>query len=168
MLFRSLSGNHNMIEISGYSFVGEETLNKLGVNNDTELRLRNPLSQEQDRLRRSLVPNVVNAITLNSRHSDEFSIYELGRVYVKDKRLSSDLAKEKTMLTGAVYRRKPATPLFYEAKRIARGVAEKLQIADCRLVPEDKALPPYAHPVRSMAMIVDGQKIGRASCRERV
>jgi len=155
-----LSGNHNMIEISGYSFVGEETLNKLGVNNDTELRLRNPLSQEQDRLRRSLVPNVVNTITLNSRHSDEFSIYELGRVYVKDKRLSSELAKEKTMLTGAVYRRKPATPLFYEAKRIARGLAEKLQIADCRLVPEDKALPPYAHPVRSMAIIVDGQKAG--------
>ncbi|MBN1496961.1 MAG: phenylalanine--tRNA ligase subunit beta [Spirochaetes bacterium] len=155
-----LSGNHNMIEISGYSFVGEETLNKLGVNNDSELRLRNPLSQEQDRLRRSLVPNVVNAITLNSRHSDEFSIYELGRVYIKDKRLSSELAKEKTMLTGAVYRKKPAAPLFYEVKRIARGLAEKLQIADCRLVPEDRALPPYAHPVRSMAIIVDGQKAG--------
>ncbi|TFH40070.1 MAG: phenylalanine--tRNA ligase subunit beta, partial [Chrysiogenales bacterium] len=103
----ALSGHAGMIEVSGYSFTGEATLEKLSINMDAELRLANPLSQEQDRLRRSLVPNIVQNIALNSRYHDEFRIYELGRVYIKKTRTSQDLAEERTMVTGAVYRKKP-------------------------------------------------------------
>jgi phenylalanyl-tRNA synthetase beta chain len=155
-----LTGHHNMIEVSGYSFIGEDTLNKLGMNDDTELRMRNPLSKEQDRLRRSLIPNAVNNIKLNSRYADEFYIYELGRVYIKKDRRSAELASEKTMVCGAVYRKKSDTPIFYEAKRIVSGLTQKLMIADYALVPEGKALPPCAHPGRSMALIVEKKVSG--------
>ena len=149
-----------MVEVSGYSFVGEDTLTKLGVNDDTELRMRNPISKEQDRLRKSLVPNVVNTVMLNSRHSDEFHLYELARVYIKKDRRSAELAMEKTMVTGAVYRKKPDSPLFYEAKRIVQGLMKKIQIADWSLVPEEKALPPYAHPGRSMTLLIEKKIAG--------
>jgi phenylalanyl-tRNA synthetase beta chain len=155
-----LSGHYNMIEVSGYSFIGEETLNKLKINEDAELRLKNPLSNEQDRLRRSLVPNTVGNIKLNSKYFDEFSIYEQGRVYLKNSRESADLSREKTMATGAVFRKKTATPVFYEAKQIVAGLLQKLQVADYSLEPETKALPPYANPGRSMVVMVDKRLAG--------
>ncbi len=155
-----LSTHHNMIEVSGYSFTGEDPLNRLKINDDLELFLRNPLSKEQDRLRRSLVPNTVNNIKLNSRYSDEFRIYELGRVYLKKSRKSADLADEKTMVTGALFRKKADAPLFYEAKGVMTGLLAKLQVADYSLVPEEKALPPYAHPARSMLVMVGRETAG--------
>ncbi|OHD69275.1 MAG: phenylalanine--tRNA ligase subunit beta [Spirochaetes bacterium RBG_16_49_21] len=155
-----LSGNHNMIEVSGYSFTGEETLNKLKINEDAELRLRNPLSSEQDRLRRSLLPDIVNVLKLNARYGDEFLIYELGRVYIKNDRTSPELAQEKTMVTGAVYRKKPDDLLFYDIKKIVSGIMAKLRVADYALIPEGKKLPPYAHPARSMALLVESAPAG--------
>ncbi|MBN2157779.1 MAG: phenylalanine--tRNA ligase subunit beta [Spirochaetes bacterium] len=156
----ALSSHYNMLEVSGYSFTCEDTLNRLGVNDDAELRLSNPLSSEQDRLRRSLIPDLVNAVKLNSRHTDDFAIYELGRVYHKVRRDSPDLAEELTMTTGAVYRKRPDAPLFYDAKSIAAGLIRKLRIADCRLVPERKELPTYAHPGRSLSISIDGHTAG--------
>ncbi len=155
-----LSTHQNMIEVSGYSFTGEDPLNRLKINEDLELFLSNPLSKEQDRLRRSLVPNTVNNIKLNSRYSDEFRIYELGRVYLKKSRKSADLAEEKTMVTGAIFRKKPDAPLFYEAKGVVTGLLAKLQVADYSLVPEEMALPPYAHPARSMLVMVGRETAG--------
>ncbi|MBP7736720.1 MAG: phenylalanine--tRNA ligase subunit beta [Spirochaetes bacterium] len=155
-----LSTHHNMIEVSGYSFTGEDPLNRLKINEDLELFLRNPLSKEQDRLRRSLVPNTVNNIKLNSRYSDEFRIYELGRVYLKKSRKSADLAEEKTMVTGALFMKKTDTPIFYGGKEVVTGLMAKLQVADYSLVPEEKALPPYAHPGRSMVVMVGKETAG--------
>lgn len=155
-----LSTHHNMIEVSGYSFTGEDPLNRLGINDGLELHLSNPLSKEQDRLRRSLLPNMATTIKLNSRYHDECSIYELGRVYIKKSRKSDELAHERTMVTGAVYRKKGDTPLFYDAKRIVIGLLTKLQVADYSLSPETKALPPYAHPGRSMVVMVGKEPAG--------
>ena len=155
-----LSGHHNMIEVSGYSFIGDDTLNKLKINEDTELRLKNPLSTEQDRLRRSIVPNAIGNIKLNSRYFDEFHIYEMGRVYLKNDREAAGLSKEKTMVTGAVFRKKTDIPVFYEAKNIAAGLMQKLRVADYSLVPETKAIPGYANPGRAMALLVEKKPAG--------
>lgn len=149
-----------MTEVSGYSFVGEDTLNRLKINDDKELRLRNPLSQDYDRLRRSLVQNIVKNIELNQRYHDEFYIYELGRVYLKDDRKSSDLIKENTRVTGAVYDKKPENPLFYDAKNIVSGLIKDLNINDVQLVPENNNLPVYSHPGRSMEIIIQGKTAG--------
>jgi phenylalanyl-tRNA synthetase beta chain len=150
-----LSSNHNMIEVSGYSFVGEEILNKLKINADKELRLSNPLSIEQDRLRTSLLPNLISNLRLNNRYWDDFCIYEFGRVYLKNKRTSAELAEEKTMSTGAVYRKKPGAPLYYEAKGIVKGLMEKLQVRDYVINPIGENPLPYMHPVRTAELKVE-------------
>jgi phenylalanyl-tRNA synthetase beta subunit len=72
-----------MIEVSNYSFTGEDFLNKVGINEDKELRLRNPLASDQDRLRRTLVPGIITDIELNERFNESFRIFELGRVYLE-------------------------------------------------------------------------------------
>ena len=58
-----LSKSHHMIEVSHYSFLGKELLDRFDINEDKELRLKNPLSNEQDRLRRSLIPNLIKSMS---------------------------------------------------------------------------------------------------------
>lgn len=155
-----LTGSFSMTEVSGYSFTNEETLNTLNVNEDKELRLRNPLSMDIDRLRRSIIPNIMNFIKYNQRFHDNFDIFELGRVYLKEDRKSSDLVSENFRTAGTVFMKKPETPVFYEAKAIAAGLLEKLRIKNYKLIPASDSLPPYAHPGRSMKIEVEGKNAG--------
>lgn len=155
-----LSNAFSMTEIFGYSFVGEDVLNMLKINEDKELRLRNPLSRDHDRLRRSMMPNLIRAIQYNQRFHDSFDIYELGRVYLKDDRKSPDLISENFRTAGAVFMKKPSAPLFYEAKAVADGLMEKLRIKNYRLIPATDSLPPYAHPGRSMKIEIEGKEAG--------
>jgi phenylalanyl-tRNA synthetase beta chain len=155
-----LTGSFSMTEVAGYSFTNEDTLNTLKVNEDKELRLRNPLSMDIDRLRRSLIPNIMNFIKYNQRFHENFDIFELGRVYLKNDRKSADLVSENFRTAGTVFMKKPETPVFFEAKAIAVGLLEKLRVKNYKLIPETDSLPPYAHPGRSMKIEIEGKDAG--------
>ncbi|MCL2154113.1 MAG: phenylalanine--tRNA ligase subunit beta [Leptospirales bacterium] len=155
-----LATSFGMTEVMAYSFTSEDTLNALKINDNKELRLRNPLSVEIDRLRRSLIPGMIQFINYNQKFSDSFDIFEVGRVYLKDDRTSKELAQENFRTAGVVFIRKPKDPIFFEAKTIAAGLLEKLRIKNYKLIPEMNSLPPYAHPGRSMKVEVDGKSIG--------
>ncbi|HEY1405482.1 MAG TPA: phenylalanine--tRNA ligase subunit beta, partial [Spirochaetota bacterium] len=155
-----LSRDHQMIEVSNYSFVGEDLLKKLAVDEDKELRLRNPLASDQDRLRRSLIPNLVTNIELNARFNDTFRIFELGRVYIKDSRTSTTLAEEKSFISGAVYQKNPSDAVFYKAKCVIEDLVSQLNLKNVRFDPATDKLPVYAHAGRSLRVIVDGKEAG--------
>ena len=155
-----LSRNEGLTEVSGYSFVNEDILKQLGIFEDKELRLKNPLSQEADRLVRSLVPNIVKNVQLNQRNFDDFAIYEMSRVYLKDDRKSSELINEERRLTGAVYRKKSEEPVFYEGKNIVASLLKQLRVKKVTLKPITEGLPAYAHPQRSMLAEIDGERAG--------
>jgi phenylalanyl-tRNA synthetase beta chain len=155
-----LSFECGLIETSGYSFTGETILRKLGIDNDLELRLKNPLSAEQDRLRRSLMPNIVNFVISNKRFNEEFSIYEMGRVYLKSERKSADLAAENTRTAGAVYSKKVNNAIFYNAKNIILTLCERLQVKNFEIKVCSKDIPEYAHPVRCAEISIGGKASG--------
>jgi phenylalanyl-tRNA synthetase beta chain len=155
-----LSNSQNMVEVSGYSFTGEDILNKLNINEEKELHLKNALSIEHDRLRRTIVQNIIANIELNQKYNDSFKIYEQGRVYQKDDRKSSDLISEITMVTGAVYIKKAEQPVFYDGKNIVKNLLKKLHIENYELKPETKKVKPYLHPGRTMSVFVEGKKAG--------
>ena len=155
-----LTKHADMIEVSGYSFVGEETLNKLNINEEKELFLSNPLSQEQDRLRRSLFPNIIGNVELNLRYNDEFKIYEMGRVYLKNNRKSSELATEKTMVTGAIFKKLTDHSIFYSSRNIITTLLEKLKFEDYKLIPDSEDIPSYAHPARTLKLMTGKKNAG--------
>jgi len=155
-----LSRDHNLTEVSSYSFVNEDILNKLGINQEQELHLKNPLSQEQDRLRRNLIPNLIEKVKLNQKKYDEFAFFEIGRVYIKKDRSSPELSQEKDQITGIIFHKSPSTPLFYEAKYIVKNILERIAIKNYSLIPAKENLPPLAHPSRSMLLEVDSKQAG--------
>jgi phenylalanyl-tRNA synthetase beta chain len=155
-----LSNAFGLTEVSGYSFTGEDILNRLKINDNKELRLKNPLSRDHDRLRRTMITNVIQFIQYNQRFQESFDIYELGRVYLKEDRKSPELAKENFRVAGTVFMKRPPEPLFFEAKTIVRGLLDKLRVKNYTLTPETKELPPYAHPNRSMKVFIEGEEAG--------
>lgn len=155
--------DHHMIEVSNYSFVNEEVLNRLKINEEKELRLKNPLSTEQDRLRRGLIPNLIPNIGLNQRYHESFRIFELGRVYLKEDRNSKDLAEEKTFVSGIIFSKKTGGRLFYEAKNIVMDLIEQVEVKKSAYAPAYEDLPPYAHPGKSMELTIENKRAGLIS-----
>ena len=148
-----LSRSHQMIEVSHHSFVGSGLLDRLGINEDKEIMLQNPLSNEQDRLRRSLLPNLIKSIQLNQKNFDEFRIFELGRVYLKDDRTSPELARENTFVSGVVFSNKEGALLLYDVKNIVMGLMEELHLKGIGYMPLQQNIPPFAHPGRSIDVV---------------
>jgi phenylalanyl-tRNA synthetase beta chain len=155
-----LTRDHQMIEVSNYSFTGEDILNKVGINEDKELRLRNPLASDQDRLRRTLVPGIITNVELNERYNESFRIFELGRVYLKDSRTSKELLTEKSVITGACYRKADGEPVFYQARNIVEDLITQLNLKSVRFDPATDKLPVYAHAGRALRVVVDGKEAG--------
>jgi len=77
------------VEVLSYPFVGESELDALQLPADdsrrTSPRLANPLSEEQPRLRATLLPGLVAAARRNSsRGQVDLALFELGRVFEGD------------------------------------------------------------------------------------
>ncbi len=155
-----LCRDFNLSEVYNYSFMGEEYLNRLGINEDKELHLKNPLSRDLDRLRRSMIPYLIKNMELNQRYQDYFRIFEYGRVYLKKDRKSKELARENFRVAGAVFARKSPEPLFYDAKDIVEGLLNQLGIKNFSMDPAGGTLPPYIHPGRSVSVLVDKKHAG--------
>jgi len=154
-----LSGNHNMIEVYNYSFVGESLLKKAGTPENNELRLRNALSVEHDRLRTDLIPGILQNIVLNEKNTPSFKIYEMGRTYHKKDRTDRELATERVIVAGAFCAKSSRDELFYEIKTVMRDLASRLAVK-VSLRPAEANLPAYAHPKRTLEMLCQGNRIG--------
>jgi len=73
--------NNNFSEIYNYSFVGEDELNKMGINYEAYLSLANPLSKNHVLLRQSLIPGLLSNIKTNQARLEEIKIFEIGNVF---------------------------------------------------------------------------------------
>jgi phenylalanyl-tRNA synthetase beta chain len=93
----------NALEIMTYPMVGEKLLKKAQwPEMNEELVLVNSISRDADRMRPSLVPGVLQAISENTKHYSDFRLFEVGRSYQP----GGEFAVEKDVLTVAFYSRK--------------------------------------------------------------
>ena len=76
-----LSGSLNLTETQNYSFVSHHHLQKLGLEEDTYLKIANPLSDQYDYLRQNLAINLLNNVRTNQFNFSRLSLFEIGRVY---------------------------------------------------------------------------------------
>ena len=74
----------NMIEIYNYSFVGDEQLKKLRIDNSSYLKLANPIASHQTMLRQSLMPNMIMNAVRNQARLDKLYFFEIGNVFLSN------------------------------------------------------------------------------------
>jgi phenylalanyl-tRNA synthetase beta chain len=91
--FMSLHGHS--FEVMTYPLIGKKLLDRALWNAPSDLTLINSLSTDHDQMRPSLIPSALEACALNAKNFEEFSFFELGRVYGRDKK---SFATEQTHL----------------------------------------------------------------------
>ena len=149
---RALFVDNGFTEIYNYSFVSEEAARAFGFEPGDHVTVGNPIASDQNLLRLSLIPEIWNNIRENSKHSDAFRLFEIGREIHKR---PSGLPDEITHLVSAIFSKDgDGTSGLFEAKRMAQCL---LPGAELRPV-EARG---YEHPARAAELIWRGTAVGR-------
>ncbi|MGB9791576.1 MAG: phenylalanine--tRNA ligase subunit beta [Thermacetogeniaceae bacterium] len=155
-------------EVITYSFIGECSLEKLGLLDSKTaerlVRIQNPLREDQGVLRPSLLPGLVNTISLNyKRKQVDLGIFELGAVF--ESRGSEELPLEKLRLGMAAcgkMERGWLEPVqerdFYYIKGIVEELFEVLGVRGVSYQPWKNTLT--LHPGRAAQIFVGSELVG--------
>lgn len=108
------------IEIYTYSLVSERQF--VGPI-EKALKLKNPLSEDMEYLRNSLIPSLIQVIDFN-KSTEDINIFELANIY---KKREGDLPEETSMLGGVIKKRNNS---FYEVKGIVEQLLNDLGISN--------------------------------------
>jgi phenylalanyl-tRNA synthetase beta chain len=118
------------LQIMTYPLTGADLLTKAmwPVMNE-HLVLVNSLSVEQDRMRPSIIPSVLEMVALNQKNYDAFSFFELGRSYL-------DFEKERSQLVIGLYSKTETR--FLELVNITEKLFSTLNVSVNMLPKNDK------------------------------
>jgi phenylalanyl-tRNA synthetase beta chain len=148
---RELVAAQGFHEVYNYSFLSEEIVGQFGGDPEEHVKVLNPIAADQGLMRKSLVPGIWKNIIDNSRFSDEFRLFEVGREIHKQ---LGDLPHEVNHLCAAMYRKESGAEGLFELKRLAECVAP-----GCEARPA--AARPYEHPARTAEIVYHGETVGR-------
>ena len=118
-----------------YTLIDHKNLTKINPDSSQSVRIKNPLSQDQEILRPSLFPGILSVIRSNLNHGQkDIKIFEIGKEYTSQ----GESEKAAIAMTGVLnheWRRNPQELNFYDLK----GVVENLlgNPADVRFVARD-------------------------------
>jgi len=144
-------------EVMNYSMSGEQLFSRCGFDSENALRLRNHLSVEEDRMRTSLIPQIIMNVADNQRFRSDFRIFENGRSYHKVNRSDAGLAAERNWVTGAVSSEK-RDGLFLGVRSLLDSLLDRLGIeADWRVW---AGCSSWAHPGRAAQIGAENRVIG--------
>jgi phenylalanyl-tRNA synthetase beta chain len=149
-------------EVYTYAFVDPQDLIKLGMDPERSLQVRNPVAENQDRLRRSLLPNLLNVARDNWRHRTRFGLYELGTVFLKDDPTAPGLPTEEDhMMLVVADKQSPKGELFFQAKGAIEQAVGDLQLANVTIsAATPDTLPAWAHPGRAALVRQGDNELG--------
>jgi phenylalanyl-tRNA synthetase beta chain len=148
---RRLVAAQGFHEVYNYSFLSEEAVRQFGWTPAQHVKVLNPIAADQSLMRKSLVPGVWKNIVDNSRFSDEFRLFEVGREIHKRE---GDLPLEVNHMCAAVFYKEPGAQGLFELKRLAECVAPGCEVRPATAVS-------YEHPARTAEIVYMGESIGR-------
>ena len=150
-------------EVMNYPLVGEKLLNKTNWPSLAQkLKLRNALSNDADRMRPSLIPGILQAVAKNSKYSDEFRLFELGRIYHE----GQSFAKESSHLALIFYgqEKTPFMELINTLERLCVACRLPCQFKEQSGKTENPLVKDWSgiHPVEFYHLFIMGKIQGAA------
>ncbi|HUS08551.1 MAG TPA: phenylalanine--tRNA ligase subunit beta [Bryobacteraceae bacterium] len=149
---RQLVAAQGFDEVYNYSFLSEDVVRQFSLAVEEHAAVANPIAADQSLLRMSLVPGIWKNIVENSKYSDSFRLFEIGREIHKQ---PGGLPNEITHVAAAVYSRgSSSADHLFELKALALSL-------DGRLAVTGTEARPYEHPKRTAALRLQGREVGR-------
>jgi phenylalanyl-tRNA synthetase beta chain len=159
-------------EVISYALTSLDSINRAQVdgppaNPADYLRLANPISQEREFLRQSLIPSMLEILRTNSRYYERMLLFEVGKVYLPQpgEELPLEQRRLAIALTGTV---QPASwhqgenpPMlgFTHLKGVLDTLAQRLNVPGLRVTP---AAHPTLSPGRTAALELHEAALGMA------
>jgi len=145
-------------EISTYSFSPQNVLDYFSCAGREHFEIHNPLDRNMQKMRISLLPGMLNGLIGNIPFFDRASVYEIGRVYIKETLEEEDLfSNEKNMLSLLTFA-KNADSIYYETRCFADILFESFNIP---LTLTRSGNIPDTHPERTAQIKgPDGSELG--------
>jgi len=127
-------------EVINYSLISRELLPKIKMKDEKVVSISNPLSREQEMMRPTLLPGILNTISWNkNRKINNIRIFELSRIYLPG--ILGGSPVERLNLSVALYgkkapnwKEKERNLDFYDLKGIVEACLECLGIDDYKIV----------------------------------
>lgn len=145
-------------EIVTYSMTNQKNLDRSNMVFTEVMRVKNPLSQDQELMRPSLLPNFLTVISSNlNRGQKDLRLFETGKIYGS----SGEKEVFALTMTGSRlqdWRRAQKEEVnFFDLKGALERLLERTDIAKYSFIPVEK---PFLENAQSAAIMVDGQEIG--------
>ena len=159
-------------EILSYSLSSLDSINRARAEGpppvaDDYVSLANPISQERQVLRQSLLPSLLETLSTNRRYRQRMALFEIGRVYHPQS--GEELPMEQRYLgiavSGALLPRswhdgdEPPQFGWTHLKGIIDTLAQRLNVPQVRFAAATHAT---LHPARTAALSVGGEPLGIA------
>jgi phenylalanyl-tRNA synthetase beta chain len=139
-------------EVSNYSFVNEEQVQRFSLRLEDHVRVLNPIAADQNLLRTSLIPGICADLEENSKHFGWFRLFECGNEIHKRE---GELPRQVLHLAAAVFHREgDGAAGLAELKRLAEILAPGAEVRATEA-------RPYEHPARTGEVRWHGEAIGR-------
>jgi len=128
---RDILINSGLNEIISYSLISKESLDNIKYKNIDTIKIKNPLSSQQETLRPSMIPSILDIISSNIKHGqNHLRIFEIGKTYHPNKS-SSPIEKDKIVIALSI----PEAELFYQLKGIIQAFLIKIGLPNAEFTP---------------------------------
>ena len=160
-----------LTEILSYSLSSLDSINRARAEGPPAIAadyisLANPISQERQLLRQSLLPSLLETLSTNRRYRQRMALFEIGKVYWPQ--AGEELPLEQRYLgiavSGALLPRswhgdEPPQFGWAHLKGLIDTLVQRLNVPQVRFAPATHAA---LHPARTAALSVNGEALGIA------
>ena len=159
---------HKMMELGlnetlTYILVNDKDVHKYTVDKFDELKLLDPLTEERNTLRYSVITSLVKTYEFNKAHSNkDISIFEIGKGFFKKNDVYGENQKVAGLMTGKYYigLGNETNVDFYIVKGVIEELLDFLGYGNRYSFVEPKEIPIEFHPYQTAEINVNGDIVG--------
>ena len=159
---RHLLAGRGFSEAIHYSFCSEKEITRAGLSTQELIRLSNPLSEEMEVMRPSLIPSLLVSVQSNlARQNQNLRLYEIRSVYRKEGGKVKEPLFLAFALEGLRFSRHWAQPKdsvdFFDGKGLIEAIWRLCGLPDFELA---AGASPFLHPGLSARLFMGGETVG--------
>ncbi len=160
-LIRNKLASLGLNETLSYSLISESDVHKFTNDEFTHVKVLDPMSEDRNTLRYSLIPSLLNIYNYNkARSNHDISIYEVGKGFYKKDNEYYEENKLAILMTGKYLEGISSMKVdFYVIKGILEELLEYLGYKNRYSLKIDN-LPREFHPGQSASIVLNGNPIG--------
>ncbi|MBQ7740560.1 MAG: phenylalanine--tRNA ligase subunit beta [Eubacterium sp.] len=150
---------YSLHELHSYVWAYYDELRALGIEIEGEIKLINATNPNIETIRNSMIPTQLCQIKTNTGYSDDFGIFEIGRVVTGID--ENDLCIERKKLGVTLFSKTKSTEeLYFELRDMLSVITDDLKHAPLSFE-KLEAKHSFEHPINLNAVLCGGKELGK-------